>query len=50
MIKKINKIRIFIGLENLREKLKILYDNYILNIYEDNTKYSVILKLIPNDI
>lgn len=46
------KNRDSIGLENIRKQLKILYkkNNYILNIDEDNAKYSVILKLISNDI
>lgn len=47
-----NKTRDSIGIENIRKQLEILYDtpNYILNIREDNSKYSVTLKLIHNDI
>lgn len=49
---KSNEKRDSIGLQNIRKQLKILYNknNYILNIREDDTTYSVILKLIPNDI
>jgi sensor histidine kinase YesM len=49
---KSNNKRDSIGLENIRKQLEILYNknNYILNINEDNTTYSVILKLIPNEI
>lgn len=49
---KSNKKRASIGLENIRKQLEILYhkNNYILNINEDNTSYSVILKLIPNEL
>ncbi len=47
-----NKKRDSIGLKNINKQLEILYkkNNYMLNIDEDTTTYSVILKLIPNDL
>lgn len=47
-----NKKHDSIGQENIRKQLEILYneDNYIFTIDEDQTTYSVILKLTPNEL
>lgn len=46
------KKRTSIGINNIRKQLEILYpaENYYLNINEEDTHYSVTLKLIPNGL